>query len=48
VLTMREARALHRQVEAKEEWWSQEEGASDGGRCEQHRLKLLLLFIKLK
>jgi hypothetical protein len=23
-------------------------GASDGGRCERHRLKLLLLFIELK
>jgi hypothetical protein len=34
--------------EAKEEWWSQEEGASDGGRCKRHQLKLLLLFIELK
>jgi hypothetical protein len=29
-------------------WWSQEERASDGGRCKRHRLKLLILFIKLK
>jgi hypothetical protein len=36
------------QAEAELEWWSQEEGASDGGRCERHRLKLLLLFIVLK
>jgi hypothetical protein len=35
-------------AEAEEEWWSQEEGASDGGRCERHRLKFLLLFIELK
>jgi hypothetical protein len=35
-------------AEAEEEWWPQEEGASDGGRCERHRLKLLLLFIELK
>jgi hypothetical protein len=27
---------------------SQEEGTGDGGRCKQHRLKLLLLFIDLK
>jgi hypothetical protein len=35
-------------AEAEEEWWSQEEGASDGGWCERHRLKFLLLFIELK
>jgi hypothetical protein len=35
-------------VEAQEEWWSQEEGVSNGARCERHRLKLLLLFIELK
>jgi hypothetical protein len=29
-------------------WWSQEEGAGDGCRCNRHRLKLLLLFIELK
>jgi hypothetical protein len=34
--------------EAEEEWQSQEEGASDGGRCERHRLELLLHFIELK
>jgi hypothetical protein len=33
---------------AKEEWWSQEEGAGDCRQCKQHRLKLLLLFIELK
>jgi hypothetical protein len=35
-------------AEAKEDWWSQEEGASNYGWCERHRLKLLLLFIELK
>jgi hypothetical protein len=35
-------------AEAKEEWWSQEEGASDGGWCEGHRLELLVHFINLK
>jgi hypothetical protein len=35
-------------AEAKEEWRSQEEGASDGGRCKRHQLKLQLLFTKLK
>jgi hypothetical protein len=35
------------QAEVEKEWWSQE-GASDGGRCERHRLKLLLLFIEFK
>jgi hypothetical protein len=35
-------------AEAKEERRSQEKGAGNGGQCERHRLKLLLLFIKLK
>jgi hypothetical protein len=35
-------------ADAEEEWWPQAERASDGGRCERHRLKLLLLFIELK
>jgi hypothetical protein len=35
-------------MEAKEEWWSQEEGVGDGCRRKRHRLKLLLLFIELK
>jgi predicted ATP-dependent serine protease len=35
-------------AEAEEEWLSQKEGASDGGRCERHLLELLLLFIELK
>jgi hypothetical protein len=34
-------------LEAEEGWCSQE-GASDGGRGERHRLKLLLLFIELE
>jgi hypothetical protein len=34
-------------AEAEEGWWSQE-GASDGGQGERHRLKLLLLFIELE
>jgi hypothetical protein len=35
-------------MEVKPEQWSQEEGASNGGRCKRHRLNLLLLFIELK
>jgi hypothetical protein len=35
-------------AEAKEEWWSQEEGAGDGCWRKRHRLKVMLLFIKLK
>jgi hypothetical protein len=38
----------HVRAEAEEEWWSQEEEASDGGRCKRHRLELLLHFVELK